>query len=63
MSAIVTPCHGAPLLILTTFEGQAYMQREVPSEIMCTAEGCFNSWSAAGEPESFNKPGPGGSES
>lgn len=54
---IVTPCHGAPLLILTQSEGRAYMQTDVPSEIICTAEGCYNSWSAEGEPDSYNKPG------
>lgn len=53
---IVTPCHGAPLLILTTPEGRAYLQTEVPSEILCTAEGCYNSWSAKGEPDEYNRP-------
>lgn len=52
---IVTPCHGAPLMILTQPEGRAYMQNDVPSEILCTADGCFNSWSAKGEPDPFNK--------
>lgn len=33
------------------------MQTDVPSEIICTAEGCYNSWSAEGEPDSYNKPG------
>ena len=53
---IVPPCHDAPLLILTTLEGRAYLQSEVPSEILCTAEGCYNSWSAKGEPDEYNRP-------
>lgn len=52
---IVTPCHGAPLLILTRLEGRSYMQYEVPDEIMCTAEGCYNSWDAAGLSDGFYK--------
>ena len=52
---IVTPCHGEPLLILTTPEGLAYMQSDVPSEIICTAEGCYNSWSAMGIADKWNK--------
>lgn len=53
---IVTPCHDAPLIVLTQLEGPAYMQSDVPSEIMCSADGCFNSWSASGVAEPYNKP-------
>lgn len=45
---IVTPCHGAPLIVLTTPEGPAYMQSDVPSEIVCSADDCYNSWDAEG---------------
>lgn len=45
---IVTPCHGVPLRILTSFEGYGHLQTEVPSEIICMAEGCTNSWEADG---------------
>jgi len=54
---LLTPCHGAPLLILTTPEGPAYLQNDVPSEILCTADGCYNSWSATGEPDEYNQAG------
>lgn len=44
---ITTPCHGEPLLVLTTYEG-GYMGQDIPDEIICRAEGCFNSWNADG---------------
>lgn len=53
---IVTPCHGEPLLILTTTEGSGHLAQDVPNEIMCRAEGCFNSWSAEGVAAEYNKP-------
>ncbi len=52
---IVTPCHNMPVLILTVPEGRPYMTSDVPDEIICTAEGCYNSWSANGVADSFNK--------
>lgn len=55
MTDIVTPCHGMPLVVLTSYEGLAYMQERVPSEIVCTAGGCFNSWSAGGVADEYNK--------
>ena len=53
---IVTPCHDAPLIVRTHSEGRAYMQSDVPSEIRCSADGCFNSWSPSGVAEPYNKP-------
>ncbi|MBN9214721.1 MAG: hypothetical protein J0J04_07895 [Microbacterium sp.] len=55
-AGITTPCHGEPLLILTTTEGSGHLAQDVPSEIMCSADGCFNSWSATGVAEPWNKP-------
>lgn len=48
---IFTPCHGKPLSIYTSYEGPAYMQSEVPSEIVCDADGCYNSWKPDGTVE------------
>lgn len=45
---IVTPCHGMPLIILTTAIGRGHLSTEVPDEIECTAEGCPNQWNADG---------------
>lgn len=52
---ITSPCHGSPLLILTTSEGPSYMQSNVPSEILCKEAGCFNSWNAEGVADPWNK--------
>ena len=52
---IVTPCCGKPLLVLTEPYGSAYMQTEVPSEIVCTAEGCYNSWAPDGVASEWNE--------
>lgn len=45
---LVSPCHGAKLAVYTRMEGPAYMQSDVPSEIVCTATGCNNSWNPDG---------------
>lgn len=45
---IVTPCCGMPLLVLTRLEGRSYMQYEVPDEICCMGENCYNAWDAKG---------------
>ena len=52
---IVTPCHGAPLLIITAYTG-GYMGMDVPSEIMCSHDGCLNSWTPLGIADEWNKP-------
>lgn len=52
--SIVTPCHGSPLVVLTTYQG-SYTGSDVPSEIVCGADGCFNSWSADGTADLYNK--------
>ncbi|NLA65112.1 MAG: hypothetical protein GX862_04150 [Leucobacter sp.] len=54
-SNIVTPCCGTPLIILTRREGPAYLQYEVPDEIMCNGEKCYNTWNAKGEADEYNK--------
>lgn len=51
---IVTPCCGKPLLVLTTYTG-GYTGQDVPSEIMCTAEGCYNTWEPDGTSDKYNK--------
>lgn len=53
--SIVTPCHGVPLLVLTTMEGSGHLTRDVPDEIVCSADGCYNSWSADGTSDPYNK--------
>ena len=52
---IVTPCHGVPLLVLTVSDGRSYLASDVPDEIICSAEGCYNSWSADGTADPYNK--------
>lgn len=52
---IVTPCCGAPLLITTTSEGSAYLQYEVPSEILCMGDKCYNSWLPSGKSDDYNR--------
>lgn len=44
---ITTPCHGAPLIVLTEYQGHGVGER--PSEIMCGADGCSNTWDAQGD--------------
>ena len=51
---IVTPCHGMPLIVLTTYTG-SYVGSEVPSEIICSAEGCYNTWEADGTTDEYNR--------
>lgn len=51
---IVTPCHGMPLMVLTTYTG-GYTGQDVPNEIVCNAEGCYNSWEADGASSPYNK--------
>lgn len=47
--ALVTPCHGAPLSVYTSSTGgSGYQTYEEPSEIVCTAPGCVNSWNPDG---------------
>jgi hypothetical protein len=49
VSALVTPCHGAPLTIYTQPENNgSYYSTEVPDEIICLTEGCHNYWNADG---------------
>lgn len=46
---IFTPCHGVPLTIYTAATGgSGYMTYEEPSEIVCSASGCYNSWNPDG---------------
>lgn len=51
---IVTPCHGAPFYILTTYIG-GYLGSDVPSEICCSADGCYNTWQPDGTSDEYNK--------
>ena len=44
---IVTPCHGAPLVIHTSYTG-GYMGTDEPSEIECSYDGCHNAWTPEG---------------
>lgn len=52
--SIVTPCHGRPLIVLTTYSG-GYLGSDVPHEIICDAEGCYNTWQADGTSDEYNK--------
>lgn len=52
--SIVTPCHGVPLCILTTYSG-GYTGSDVPSEIYCSADGCYNTWQPDGTSDKYNK--------
>lgn len=52
---IVTPCCGETLIILTREEGLAYISEQVPDEIMCSGETCFNSWDETGVADKYNK--------
>lgn len=52
---ITTPCHNAPFFITTRPEGPAYMESDVPDEIFCDADGCFNSWNADGTSDGYYK--------
>lgn len=45
---ITTPCHGKPLVVLTVTDGYGHLIRDVPDEIICTAEGCHRAWNADG---------------
>ena len=53
--AIVTPCHGASFWISTRTEGPAYLTYEVPDELNCSADGCYNTWTASGESDEYNR--------
>jgi len=44
---IVTPCHGEPLLILTRGTG-GWIGGDEVDEIMCPADGCYNTWDPKG---------------
>lgn len=48
MSDIVTPCCGAELVIITRDDGRGYMSSDVPDEILCGAEKCYNTWDPKG---------------
>jgi hypothetical protein len=48
---LYSPCHGAELLIGTSYDGG----RDVPEEIMCTATGCYNTWNSKGTADEFNR--------
>lgn len=50
---IVTPCHGEPLQIYTVYEG-GYLGSDVPDEINCPADKCYNSWNRYGVAETYN---------
>lgn len=52
--SIVTPCHGAPLIVLTTYSG-GYLGSDIPNEIICPVDGCFNSWDATGVTDEYNR--------
>lgn len=52
---LVTPCHGRPFTILTRTEGSGHLTTDVPDEILCPADGCFNSWDANGVADEYNK--------
>ena len=46
---IVTPCHGMPLTIYTAETGgNGYATWKEVSEIVCSAEGCYNEWNPDG---------------
>jgi hypothetical protein len=51
---IVTPCHGAPILMTTTYTG-GYMGVDEISEIECSHGGCNNSWNPEGVADQWNK--------
>lgn len=51
---IVTPCCGTPLEITTTTVGYGHMATEVPDEIYCTGEKCYNFWNRYGEADKYN---------
>jgi len=53
---IVTPCHRAKVYVTTRSEGLAYMQSDVPDEILCSAPACYNSWDANGVADEWNTP-------
>jgi hypothetical protein len=48
LPAILTPCHGAPLSIGTTWESSGFDAYNVVDEITCPADGCLNSWGPDG---------------
>ena len=54
VSHLYSPCHNAPLKVLTAYEG-GWMGRDVPYEIICTHFECFNYWSAEGESNEYNQ--------
>lgn len=55
-SPILSPCHQARMIITTSMEGTGHMTTDVPDEILCSADGCYNSWSAkTGLAEPYNK--------
>ena len=45
---ISTTCCNAELIILTVDEGSRFNLSAVADEILCSAEGCNNSWNAKG---------------
>lgn len=56
MSALLTPCHNAPLIVTTVDEGGGYYSQVVPDTIYCAADGCSNSWNADGTVDYYKSP-------
>lgn len=48
LPALVTPCHGVPLSIYTRHESSSYYGQDVVDEVVCSADGCHNSWNPDG---------------
>lgn len=57
MTDITTPCHGAPLRVLTVTSGRGITSVEIPDEIICEHPGCTNTWDAHGVAGPGNKDG------
>lgn len=50
MNDIVTPCHGAELGIDTRYDSLGPGQgQDIPDEIYCWADGCYNAWKPNGK--------------
>lgn len=46
-----SPCHPEhEIVVELAWEGQAYLQSQVPDGFYCDAPGCYNSWDKHGNP-------------